>query len=141
MKTMSLRVKKQCENALVVARYLNQHPKVRKVFYPGLATHPRHELATQMLQGGYGAILSFDLGDDKAMIQKFMRALDLIHFVPTLGGVKTTLSYPAVWGSVLSLPAGVKETIGITDGLLRLSVGIEHVDDLLEDLENAIKVL
>ncbi len=138
MKTMSLRVNKQCENALEIARYLSAQDKVRKVFYPGLPEHPGHQLASEMLDSRYGAILSFDLGDDKEIIQKFIRALHIIHFVPTLGGVKTTLSYPAVWGSVLSLPPGVKETIGITDGLLRLSIGIEHIEDLLTDLEQAL---
>jgi cystathionine beta-lyase/cystathionine gamma-synthase len=139
MKTMSLRVERQCENAAVVAGFLQDHAKVRKVFYPGLDAHPGHHLAAQMLQNRFGAILSFDLGDERETIQRFIRALEIIRFVPTLGGVKTTLSYPAVWGSVLSLPPGVKETIGITDGLLRLSVGIEHRDDLLADLEQALQ--
>jgi cystathionine beta-lyase/cystathionine gamma-synthase len=138
MKTMTLRVERQCENALGIAKYLSNHSKVRKVYYPGLAQHSGHQLAAQMLHNRFGAILSFDLGDEREIIQKFIRGLEIIHFVPTLGGVKTTLSYPAVWGSVLSLPPGVKETIGITDGLLRLSVGIEHCDDLLADLEQSL---
>ncbi len=139
MKTMILRVEKQSDNASKLAEYLHGHPKVRRVFYPGLASHPGHKKAGELLGGRYGAMLSFDLGDQRDTIQRFVRALTMIHFVPTLGGVKTTLSYPAVWGSVLSLPPGVKETIGITDGLLRLSVGIEHIDDLIHEMETALK--
>ncbi len=141
MKTMGLRVTRQCENAWALAKYLQQHPQVRKVFYPGLTGHLGHDRASRMLTGGFGGILSFDLGDEKETIQQFIRSLKTIRFVPTLGGVKTTLSYPAVWGSVLSLPPGVKETIGITDGLLRLSVGIEHIDDLIGDIEDAFSDL
>jgi len=141
LKTMHLRVIRQSENARKLAEALAKHPKVRRVFYPGLKSNPQRRLAARILSNGFGAMLSFDLGDDRATIDRFMRALQLIRFVPTLGGVKTTLSYPAVWGSVRVLPPEVKLAIGITDGLLRLSVGIETAADLIADVNQALAAL
>jgi cystathionine beta-lyase/cystathionine gamma-synthase len=138
IKTMDLRVMKQSENASQIAHALSNHPKIRKVYYPGLESNPQYSLASHLLTGGFGAMLSFDCGDWQESVQIIMQSLQLIRFVPTLGGVKTTISYPAVWGSVVRLPPEVKQAIGISDGLLRLSVGIEDSQDLILDLFQAL---
>ncbi|MGI5838684.1 MAG: trans-sulfuration enzyme family protein [bacterium] len=137
IKTMSLRVAKQSANALAVATALAKHPKVAQVFYPGLPDNPYHELATRLLRGGYGAMLSFYIPDDRDKVNKFMQTLAVIKFVTTLGGVRTTLSHPATT-SHADLEPDLQKKMGIHNGLLRLSIGIEDAADLIADLYTAL---
>jgi cystathionine beta-lyase/cystathionine gamma-synthase len=137
IKTMSLRVPRQSENALAVAKALEKHPKVSRVFYPGLPSNPHHELAGKLLKDGYGAMMSFHLPNNRERVNRFMNALDLIKFVTTLGGVRTTMSHPNTT-SHAGLEQEVKDRMGIHDGLIRLSVGIEKADDLIQDLLSAL---
>jgi cystathionine beta-lyase/cystathionine gamma-synthase len=122
-------------NGIAVARHLDAHPKVRKVFYPGLPTHPQHEIARKQ-QRGPGAMLAFDLGTlDSA--RRFLNQVKLCSLAESLGGVETLISLPAQMTHA-SMPQEVRERIGITDGLVRLSVGIEDVEDILADLDQAL---
>lgn len=138
IKTMNLRVMKQVQNASLVASALEKHPKVNKVYYPGLESHPQHSLATRLLKNGYGAMLSFGIADDKQKVNDFMQSLQLIRFVNTLGGIKTTLSHPATTSHIF-VEEAIRRKMGIHDGLLRLSVGIEDPDDLINDIYNALE--
>ncbi len=137
IKTMNLRVPRQSENALAVAKALEQHPKVSKVFYSGLESSPYHTLANKVLKDGYGAMMSFYLPDDREKVNRFMNNLELIRFVTTLGGVRTTMSHPNTT-SHRDLEQSVKDRMGIHDGLIRLSVGIEKGGDLIQDLMTAL---
>ncbi len=137
-RTMSLRVKQQSANALVIAEALAQHPKVAKVFYPGLKDNPQYALATRLLTNGYGAMLSFYLPDDEAKVNQFIQHLNLIKFVTTLGGVRTILSHPATT-SHHGLTPEERKNQGIHTGLIRLSVGIEEAADLIDDLYGALE--
>ena len=142
IKTLALRMRQHCENALAVARWLQTHPKVTRVFYPGLPSHPQHGLAERLFQGlGYGGMVAFDLvGADQAQVFRFFEALRLCLPATTLGDVYTLVLYPA-HSSHRALSAEERAAIGIGDGLVRLSVGIEAVEDLLGDLEQALDAL
>ncbi len=136
LKTLSLRVQKQNENALKLAQFLEKHPLVERVYYPGLPAHPDHTLAgKQML--GYGGMLSFELALTQAKFADFLRGLRIIQPALSLGGVESLICSPAAT-SHISLKAEERVAIGIKDNLLRLSAGIEHIDDLVNDLEQAI---
>ncbi|WP_242922584.1 trans-sulfuration enzyme family protein [Pontibacter liquoris] len=137
LKTLRVRMRQHCSNALTVARYLAQHPKVEKVWYPGLEQHPQHELAREQGQGLFGGMLSFKIKDDTAAVNALMQALEHIPFAPSLAGVTTSLSYP-VGTSHRSLSEAQRQKIGITAGVIRLSVGIEEPEELLADLEQAL---
>jgi cystathionine gamma-synthase/methionine-gamma-lyase len=138
MRTLALRVRRQCESALVVARHLAQHTKVARVRYPGLAEHPQHELATGQFGGLYGGVVSFVLRDDtKAAAFRFLDALELAASATTIGDLFTEVLYPPI-SSHRRLPAEERERLGITDGFLRISVGIEDPDDILADIDRAL---
>jgi cystathionine gamma-synthase/methionine-gamma-lyase len=139
LKTLSLRMARQCDNALAVATWLSDQPGVERVYYPGLPDHPQHELASQLLGGRYGAMLAFDLRDgDRARVGRFMDALGLIAPAPTLGDVRTLTLYPVV-ASHRGLTPDERHAVGIGDGLVRLSVGIEEPADLIEDLKTGLR--
>lgn len=140
LKTLPLRIKQQCANALEIARWLEEHPRIEKVNYPGLESHPQHELAVRMFgDKGFGGVLSFEIKDaGKAGAFRFMEKLKLVQAATTLGDVYTLALHPAT-ASHRSLTPEARERIGIRDGLVRLSAGIEDVDDILEDLEQALK--
>lgn len=142
VKTLALRMERQCQNALKVARFLNKQPQVAKVNYPGLPTHPQHRLASlQLCRGQYGAIMSFDVKDgDQAKVFRFMDALKLIIAVTTLGDVYTEVLYPPM-SSHRDWSPKQRQAAGIGDGLIRLSVGIEHFDDIAADLQQALAVI
>jgi cystathionine beta-lyase/cystathionine gamma-synthase len=135
IKTLAVRMLQHNANGVVVARHLDAHPKVRKVFYPGLASHPQHEIARRQ-QKGPGAMLSFDLGSLEAA-RSFLNKLKLCALAESLGGVETLISLPALMTHA-SMPQEVRERVGITDGLVRLSVGIEDADDIIADLDQAL---
>ncbi len=134
--TLALRVGRQTDNAGRLAHYLEHHAKVRKVNYPGLASSPFHELAKSQMEG-FGAMLSFELDESKVDSNSFIRDLRVIKPAVSLGGIESTICAPAVTSHAKISPEE-RERIGISDSLLRLSVGIEQVDDLIEDIERAI---
>ncbi len=136
--TLAIRVERQSDNAGRIARRLEKHAKVRRVNYPGLASSAYHELAKSQM-AGFGAMLSFELDEAKVDPGRFIRALRLIKPAVSLGGIETTICAPAVT-SHAKISAEERRRIGISDSLLRLSVGIEQADDLLEDIEQAIQV-
>jgi len=134
-RTLAVRMRQHCENAKELAEYLASHNKVKKVYYPGLASHPQHELAKAQMRD-FGAMVSFDVGSLERA-QKISESVHVITFGESLGGVESLLCHPATMthGSV---PKETREKLGITDGLLRLSVGIEDTEDLIEDLNRAL---
>jgi cystathionine beta-lyase/cystathionine gamma-synthase len=138
VKTLAVRMKQHEENGRAVASYLADHPKVKKVFYPGLPDHPQYELAKRQMSG-FGALMSFEAGSlEKA--NSVLRRLRVCTLGESLGGVETLISHPATMTHA-ALGVEGRAKIGITDGLVRISVGIEDVADLLEDLEQALSVL
>jgi len=139
IKTLKVRVERISENALSVARHLEAHPNVRKVNYPGLASSPFHEVAARQMRG-FGGMLSFELDADLDGTRRVVDAFELIKIIPSLGSVETTLLLPAV-SSHYKLTPQERERIGVPDGLIRLSVGIEEVEDILEDLDRGLGAL
>jgi cystathionine beta-lyase/cystathionine gamma-synthase len=135
IKTLAIRMLQHNANGITVARHLDAHPKVRKTFYPGLPTHPQHDIARRQ-QKGPGAMLAIDLGSLEAA-RRFLNQLKLCSLAESLGGVETLVSLPAQMTHA-SMPPEVRERIGITDGLVRLSVGIEDVEDIMADLDQAL---
>ncbi|MBI3962997.1 MAG: aminotransferase class I/II-fold pyridoxal phosphate-dependent enzyme [Deinococcus sp.] len=138
IKTLGVRFRAANSNAQTIAEFLAQHPKVTKVYYPGLPTSPDHALASELFSGGYGNMLAFEMQGGLAGLKRLLKGLDLIGLVPSLGGVRTTCSHPAKT-SHRSLSAAERQRLGISDGLLRLSVGIEDAADLLSELEQALE--
>lgn len=139
LKTLQLRMRQHCYNALAVAEFLSQHPHVKQVWYPGLAQHPQHILAKEQGQGMFGGMLSFKLKDDKLeTVNAFMRALRHIPFAPSLAGVSSSISHP-LRTSHRSLGPEQQQKLGITLGVIRLSVGIEETEELLADLAQALE--
>ncbi|MBF9252390.1 aminotransferase class I/II-fold pyridoxal phosphate-dependent enzyme [Pontibacter sp. 172403-2] len=138
LKTLRLRMKQHSSNALILAKYLQDHPKVERVWYPGLADHPQHELAKRQGQGMFGGMMSFRIKDEVAAVNRFMQALEHIPFAPSLAGVTTSVSHP-LGTSHRSLSAEEQQKLGITVGVIRLSVGIEEPEELIADLEQALE--
>src|SRR6476660_4894063 len=135
IKTLAIRMLQHNANGITVARHLDAHPKVRKTHYPGLPTHPQHEIARRQ-QRGPGAMLSFDLGNLEAA-RRFLNQVKLCALAESLGGVESLISLPALMTHA-SMPKEVQERIGITEGLVRLSVGIEDLEDIIADLDQAL---
>lgn len=139
LKTLAVRVVRQNENALRVAEFLAEHAKVRSVHYPFLKSHPQHALARQQMNGG-GGMVTFEIegtGDDARRVTEAMR---LFTLAPSLGGVDSLVSIP-VLTSHLMIPAADRANMGVTEQMVRLSVGIENADDLVEDLEHALEAI
>lgn len=136
MKTLELRIERQNASALRIAQYLKAHNKVNDVFYPGLPTHNGYEIARQQMRG-FGGMMSFSLDAGWQGVKKFLPSLQLVHLAASLGSV-STLAGPPRTTSHVELTAEQRRVLGIPEGLVRYSVGIENVDDLLEDLENAL---
>ncbi|MGH2623727.1 MAG: PLP-dependent transferase, partial [Sphingobacterium sp.] len=136
LETLSLRVQRHVDNTLEIAQWLDAHPQVEKVSYPGLKSHPSHQNAQKYLKNGYGAVLSFTLkgGADKA--NDFIDALELISHLANVGDAKTLIIHPAATTHQQLSPES-QQRAGVIPGQLRLSVGIEHIDDIKADLENA----
>ncbi len=134
LKTIVLRVRQQNENALAIARFLSSDDRVGKVYYPGLETHPDHSVAKAQMPGGFGGMLSFEVKSDA---HKFMDKVKLIKRAISLGGVESTITSP-VRTSHVKMSEAEREAIGVTDKLVRLSVGIEDVQDLIDDIGQAL---
>ena len=137
MKTLELRIERQNESALKIAQYLKTHNKVRDVFYPGLETHTGHDIAKQQMRG-FGGMMSFSLKDGWKAVKQFLPSLKLAHLAASLGSVSTLAGTPRTTSHV-ELTEEQRKQLGIPEGLIRYSVGIENVDDLLNDLEAALK--
>src|SRR6266446_3622544 len=133
-KTLPLRMQRHNENGLALAQFLEAHPKVRHVYYPGLPSHPQHELAARQMHG-FGGMLAFDLGSLDAA-RKLLNGVRLHALAESLGGVETLISHPATMTHA-SVPADRRAALGITDGLVRISAGVEDIEDLKDDLEQA----
>lgn len=139
MKTLELRIERQNASALKIARYLKAHPKVKNVFYPGLVTHKDHAIAKQQMRG-FGGMMSFALDGGYDLVEKFLPKLKLVHLAASLGSVGT-LAGPPRTTSHVELTEAQRAMLGIPESLIRYSVGIENVEDLLEDLEQALTTL
>jgi cystathionine beta-lyase/cystathionine gamma-synthase len=134
-KTLALRMERHSSNGLALAQFLEAHPKVGRVLYPGLPSHPQHALARKQMRG-FGGMLAFDLGSFEAA-RRLLNAVRLCSLAESLGGVETLISHPATM-THSSVPVERRAAIGITDGLVRLSVGVEDIDDLKDDLSEAL---
>ncbi|MBI4611733.1 MAG: aminotransferase class I/II-fold pyridoxal phosphate-dependent enzyme [Candidatus Rokubacteria bacterium] len=138
LRTLHVRLERQSANALALARFLEGRREVARVYYPGLASHPQHELAQRLFKNGAGAMCAFDLKGGALAVERFMTGLRLIEFAPSFGEVATTWSYP-LRTSHRRIPPAELEGLGIGLGLVRLSVGLEAVEDLMEDLTGALE--
>jgi len=133
-------MERHCRNAAQVANFLHEHPAVARVHYPGLPDHPQHDIASRLLQSGqYGGLLAFELKEaSRAAVFRFMNHLQLCLPATSLGDVFTLVSYPPV-SSHRTLTKAELQNLGITEGCVRVSVGIEHVEDIIQDLDQALK--
>ena len=134
-KTLAVRMEAHDKNGRAVAAFLAEHPKVKKVYYPGLQSHPQHELASRQ-QSGFGGMVAFETGS-LASAKKVLENVELCTLAESLGGVESLISHPATMTHA-SVPVDKRELLGITDGLVRVSVGIEDVEDIIEDLDQAL---
>jgi cystathionine gamma-lyase len=137
IKTLALRMERHCANALAVAQFLEQHRAVERVYYPGLASHPQHALARRQMQGGYGGIVTAVLRGGLAAARRTLERCHLFALAESLGGVESLIEHPGIMTHA-SLPEATRRTLGISDGLIRLSVGVEDVRDLIGELEQAL---
>lgn len=135
-KTLHVRVERHCENAQRIAEFLAQHPKVEKVYYPGLESHPQHQIAKKQMRG-FGGMISMVVKGGLPAARSFLEKVQLFSLGESLGGVESLIEHPAIMTHA-SIPAENRAKLGIVDGLVRLSVGIEDVDDLIADLSNAL---
>jgi cystathionine gamma-lyase len=137
IKTLALRMERHCANALAVARFLEQHAGVERVYYPGLESHPQHALARRQMQGGYGGIVTAVLRGGLAAARRTLERCRLFALAESLGGVESLIEHPGIMTHA-SLPEGARKALGIEDGLIRLSVGVEDVRDLIAELGHAL---
>jgi cystathionine gamma-lyase len=136
LKTLALRMERHCTNAMAVAEYLERHPKVERVVYPGLQSHPQHALAEQQMDAPGGMVTAF-LKGGLAEARRFLERVEVFALAESLGGVESLIEHPAIMTHA-SIPPENRAALGISDGLVRLSVGIEGEDDLIADLANAL---
>jgi cystathionine gamma-lyase len=136
VKTLALRMERHCANALAVAEWLERHPAVRRTIYPGLASHPRHELACRQMRG-FGGMVTVELATDLAGCRRVLERVRLFTLAESLGGTESLLEHPAIMTHA-SVPAEQRRALGIGDSLVRLSIGIEDVGDLIGDLGEAL---
>lgn len=135
IKTLAVRMERHCNNAHELANWLSQHPKVANVIYPGLPSHPQHNLAKRQMKG-FGGMISVSLKADLAETVTFLENCELFSLAESLGGVESLIEHPAIMTHA-SIPKATRELLGISDSFIRLSVGIESLDDLKKDLSNA----
>jgi cystathionine gamma-synthase len=136
LKTFELRMKRHNENGQAMAEFLEAQPDIRRVYYPGLKSHPHYDVAKRQIKG-YGGVVTFEMKDDVKYVHKFLSALKIINIGPSLGGVESLITHPA---SISYYDYTRKErlAVGIKDGLIRLAMGVENPEDLIEDIKNAI---
>lgn len=139
LKTLKLRMEEHCKSAMVIARYLQNHEKVEEVFYPGLESHPQHEIAKKQMRG-FGGMLSFNIKGDLDAVKRFFKKLKYFVCAESLGGVESLIETPAIMTHA-SVPPEIRKELGIKDGLIRISVGVEDLSDLLEDLRNGLEAI
>jgi cystathionine gamma-lyase len=138
IKTLDVRMQRHCANALAVARFLEAHPKVERVHYPGLASHPQHELARRQMRQGFGGIISAELRGGLQESRRFLERCQLFSLAESLGGVESLIEHPALM-THSGLPEEMREDLGISETLVRLSVGIESEADLIAELSHALE--
>ena len=139
IKTLGMRMEKHAGNAGKIAEFLEKHPKVKKVIYPGLASHPQHTLARKQMSG-FGGMIAAELEGDLSSAKEFVQNLQLFALAESLGGVESLIELPALMTHA-SVPAKDRNKLGISDTLIRISVGVEDADDLIGDIENALKTV
>jgi cystathionine gamma-lyase len=139
LKTLALRMERHCSNALEIARWLEEQREVKSVSYPGLKSHPQHDLARQQMRG-FGGIVTIVLKGDLAGTRCFLENTHLFALAESLGGVESLINHPALMTHA-SVPKEQREKLGITDSLVRLSVGVEDVRDLIDDLKSALEAI
>lgn len=139
IKTLSVRMEKHNSNAMTIARYLENHPKILKVYFPGLESSKNHEIAKKQMHG-FGGMMSIVLDCDMNQINKFLQHLSIFTLAESLGGVESLIEHPAIMTHA-SIDKTVRDELGISDSLLRLSIGIEDIDDIQNDLEEALKLI
>jgi len=137
MKTLAVRMREHERNALRLANYLEEHPKVTKVNYPGLGSHPQHALAARQATG-HGGMLSFEIKGGLEEAKRFLESVKIFALAESLGGVESLIEHPALMTHA-SVPKEIREQVGLTDSLIRVSVGIEHIDDLIADFDQAFQ--
>ena len=137
IETLPVRMKQHEKNAIAVANYLKGHPAVKRVFYPGLDSHPGHEIAKRQMKG-FGGVVSFESSEGIEAVNSFLKRIKVFSLAESLGGVASLAEYPATM-SHASMPEDYRKKVGITDELIRLSVGLENIDDLIEDLSQALE--
>lgn len=137
IKTLSLRMEKHEQSALIIAEFLESHSKVTKVYYPGLKSHPQHDLSRKQMSG-FGGMISFEIGGGIKAASKFLSKLKIFALAESLGGVESLIEHPALMTHA-SISEEDRKKIGISDGLIRVSVGLEDINDLLDDLKQALK--
>ncbi len=138
VKTLALRMQRACDNALAIAQWLEARDDIARVVYPGLASHPQHDLAKRQMMHGFGGIISVDIKGGLAPARRMLERTRLFTLAESLGGVESLIEHPAIMTHA-SIPAEQRQALGITDGLVRLSVGIEDLDDLKSDLAQALE--
>ena len=136
VKTLALRMERHCSNALALAQWLQNQPQVARVHYPGLSSHPQHALACRQMRG-FGGMISVELNTDLAGAKRFLESVHIFALAESLGGVESLIEHPAIMTHA-SIPADTRAQLGIGDGLVRLSVGVEDVEDLRADLAQAL---
>lgn len=136
VKTLDVRMQRHCESSMRIAEWLEQHDRVDRVLYPGLPSHPQHELARKQMDG-FGGIVTFFIKGDLAAARSFLECCEVFALAESLGGVESLVDHPAIMTHA-SVPAAERAALGISDQLVRLSVGIEAIDDLIEDLDQAL---
>lgn len=137
VKTLALRMERHCASAMAIAEWLEKHPKVRRVFYPGLKSHPQHDLATRQMIRGYGGMLSAVIDTDIEGARRFLENVKLFTLAESLGGVESLIEHPGLM-THMALTPEERRTLGVDDALVRISVGIEDVNDLIADLDTAL---
>jgi cystathionine gamma-lyase len=139
LKTLAIRMEAHAKNAMKVAKFLEAHPQVESVVYPGLKSHPQHRMAKKQMHG-FGGMITFFLKGDIKKCKKFLSNFEIFALAESLGGVESLIEHPAIMTHA-SVPKETREAIGLSDNLIRISVGIENVDDLIADLERAFKAV
>lgn len=140
LKTLALRMNAHCENSLQIAQWLEKHPAVSSTLYPGLESHPQHELAMRQMNGQGGGIISIELKGGYQAARKMLEGCQLFALAESLGGVESLINHPAIMTHA-SLPSAIRAKLGITESLIRLSVGVEDVGDLIDELDQVLQGL